>query len=360
MSGDGLIVRVRPFYARLDAAQVLGLCALSEGFGNGFLDLTNRANIQIRGVQQTRLDDLLAALAHLNLLDDAPEIEGRRNIMITPFWASGDDTVVLCKELINSLAQLPELPSKFGFSIEAVDAPLLSHASSDIRVERAREGLIVRAQGAARGRAVTCDAALDAVHDLAQWFAAHRTPEQRRMADVVAAGDLPADWTMTEPLARAKPLVPGPCKQGFLLGAAFGQLDAAALAELVRQTGATALRVTPWRLFLLEGVASLETTTFVTKPDDPLLHVDACPGAPFCASATVPTRDLARDLATRSNGSLHISGCAKGCARKSQANTTFVGNQGRFDLVSNGHAWDAPEKSGLTPDDLRAELTGQR
>ncbi|MDW3221733.1 MAG: cobalamin biosynthesis protein CobG [Paracoccaceae bacterium] len=360
MSGDGLIVRVRPFFARLDSAQVFGLCALSQEFGNGFLDLTNRANIQIRGVQQARLDNLLSALADLNLLDDQAETESRRNIVITPFWAMGDDTVSLCRDLMNTLSQLPELPAKFGFSIEACEAPLLTQTSGDIRIERGCDGLIVRAQGAARGRAVTRDTAVSAVHDMAQWFAAHRTPEQRRMADVVAARDLPADWTAIAPLEPANPLVPGPCQQGFLLGAAFGQLDSAELANLMQQTGAPALRITPWRLFLLEGVASLDTTTFVTKPDDPLLHVDACPGAPFCASATVPTRDLARDLATRSNGSLHISGCAKGCARKSEANTTFVGNQGRFDLVSNGHAWDAPEKTGLTPDDLKAELTGQR
>ena len=52
MSGDGLVVRVRPRLARLSAAQTLGLCDLALRFGNGTIDLTNRANLQLRGVAE--------------------------------------------------------------------------------------------------------------------------------------------------------------------------------------------------------------------------------------------------------------------------------------------------------------------
>lgn len=52
MSGDGLIVRIRPRLGRLTREQSLGLCALSQSEGNGILDLTSRANLQMRGVQQ--------------------------------------------------------------------------------------------------------------------------------------------------------------------------------------------------------------------------------------------------------------------------------------------------------------------
>ena len=45
MSGDGLVVRVRPFRAELSSDQAHGLCDLAERFGNGTLDLTSRANL---------------------------------------------------------------------------------------------------------------------------------------------------------------------------------------------------------------------------------------------------------------------------------------------------------------------------
>ena len=59
-SGDGLVVRVRPFGGRLDAAQATGLAALAERYGNGLIDLTGRANLQVRGVSDH---------GHLPLLD---------------------------------------------------------------------------------------------------------------------------------------------------------------------------------------------------------------------------------------------------------------------------------------------------
>lgn len=358
MSGDGLIVRIRPYCARLETAQVLGLCALAQDYGNGILDLTNRANIQIRGVTEARLDALLASLSELRVLDETPELESRRNILVTPFWADGDDTQKLFNDLMSFLPQLPDLPAKFGIGVDVGTAPVLGHASADIRIERAPSGLIIRADGASLGRQVSKKYALSAVLEMMDWFAANRVLEERRMAHVLTRCELPAEWTVEAPLATASVPDPGRHRLGLLVGAAFGQIDAAALTGYIQDTGASAMRVTPWRMFLLEGAAQVASETFISRPGDPLLHIDACPGAPHCASATVATRNLARQLAGQVTGSLHVSGCTKGCARKAPAATTLVGNQGRFDLVSKGHAWDAPKKTGLRPEDLCAQLTG--
>jgi precorrin-3B synthase len=92
----------------------------------------------------------------------------------------------------------------------------------------------------------------------------------------------------------------------------------------------------------------------VAGPGDPLLAVDACPGAPACAAASVETRALARALAGRVAG-LHVSGCAKGCARGPPARVTLVGREGRFDLVRAGTAWDRPLRRGLTPAEVLSE-----
>ncbi|MEO6855833.1 MAG: hypothetical protein ABI410_07150, partial [Rhodoferax sp.] len=50
LSGDGLVVRVRPYAGRLTPAQAAGIAALARQHGNGMLDLTSRANLQLRGV----------------------------------------------------------------------------------------------------------------------------------------------------------------------------------------------------------------------------------------------------------------------------------------------------------------------
>ncbi|MBN8186066.1 cobalamin biosynthesis protein CobG [Salipiger thiooxidans] len=360
MSGDGLVVRVRPRLARLEPAQVAGLCALAQAHGNGFLDLTNRANLQIRGVAPEAHEPVLQALAGLDLLDADPKIEGRRNILVTPFWQRGDRTARLARALMAALADLPELPAKTGFAVDTGPQPVLVEDPADFRFERAKAGLILRADGCALGRPVTDRSAMPALLEMAEWFDAHRSPERRRMAQVLAAHSLPEAWMTTSPRPRAPRPGPGATPQGALLGAAFGQIDAGALARVLHDSGATALRVTPWRLILLEGAEMPGDSGFITAPGDPLLSSDACPGAPFCPAASVETRDLARALAPRVGGGLHVSGCAKGCARSRPAAMVLTGRDGRFDLIENGHAWDAPRRTGLSTQDILEEPSGTR
>ena len=352
MSGDGLVVRVRPRLARLGAEQAIGLSELAERFGNGTIDLTNRANLQLRGVAEADHQTLLGELSALNLLDAEPGIEIRRNILVSPLYQAGDLTARLTRELMDRLAELPNLPAKFGFAIDTGPARLLAADSADIRLETAPEGLILRADGAETGRAVTEGEAIDKLIALARWFAANYAPETRRMARLVAAAGLPRDWLGAVPGAIGDAPVPGPCGLGAFYGAAFGQLPSRDLKNLIKASGAAALRVTPWRLILLEGGAAIPAPAFVTHASDPLMTTDACPGAPFCPQAQVETRDIARALAPRVPGSLHVSGCTKGCARMGPADVTLIGDNGRLDLVKQGRAGDEPSLRGLTKETL--------
>lgn len=356
MSGDGLIIRVRPFFARLDREQVLGLCTVAETFGNGFIDLTNRANLQIRGIAEENHDRVLQALHALGLLDENPEIEARRNMLVTPFWGQDDGSYQIVRFLLDALPQLPELPAKFGFAVDTGAVPLLQTASADIRIERADKGFLLRADGSDRGRLVQRSEVHNAVIELAEWFTRHRAAGERRMAQTVQRVGLAASWTtITKPSGGLR-LKPGHHALGALVGAAFGQLEAGALKQVMTDTSAKGLRTTPWRMILLEGAERVTAPDLISSDSSPLLTAQACPGAPFCTTATVETRALARALASQTGGSVHVSGCAKSCASKQSVDVTLIGRDGRFDLVRKGHAWDAPQKTGLRPDEILTEL----
>ncbi|MCA8926746.1 MAG: cobalamin biosynthesis protein CobG [Alphaproteobacteria bacterium] len=350
-SGDGLVVRLRPRLARFAADKALALCDIATAHSDGRIALTNRANLQLRGVREDRLPALQAALAGLGLLDATPELEGRRNILVAPDWRADDDTVRIALDLMARLADLPPLPGKVGFAIDAGAAPILQGDPADFRIERgAAGGLILRADGRATGCALEMGREADALVRLAWWFAESGGGAAGRMARLDAALPTWAVWNEPPAAPRVR-LQPGRHGRDPVLGLAFGQADSRGLARLIRETRAKALRVTPWRLIVLEGARTLPRSLspdFVTEPDAPVLRAAACAGAPFCPQASVETRTLARRLAPRVSGSLHVSGCAKGCARPGLADWVLTGRQGRFDLVRDGRPGDPPEQSGLT------------
>lgn len=352
LSGDGLVVRIRPRGGRLSADQVAGIAALSARHGNGLIDLSSRANLQLRGVTEPSYDALMTGLQGLGLLDETAEAEARRNILVTPFWQHGDGAQEIAERLAQALAAegAPDLPGKFGFAVDTGAKPVLGAASADIRIEQGLNGLICRADGAASGQSVTVDGAVDAAIRLAHWFVGSGGVRdgRGRMAPLVRGGSEKfSDKNFSAPM-------PGPHALGYLVGLEFGQITAATLA------GLGAVRLTPWRMLLLEGVGSPpDLPGLITRADDPLLRVVACTGAPGCPQALQPTRGLARGLAAfvAKGRLLHVSGCAKGCAMPKTAAMTLVGQTAGFGLVPMGLAGDEPVQSGLTEAALMADPT---
>ena len=348
-AGDGLLLRVQPPLGRLTCAQMRVIADVAAAHGNGLIDLTSRANLQLRGVRLEALAQLLPVLVDHGLVDADSLIEAKRGMIVAPGWREGDDSWRIGRDLVARLPDLPFLPGKVGFVIDAGSRRVLGEESGDFRIERARDGgLILRADGRATGMAVAHGAEADALVALAHWFVASGGAAAGRMARHDAP--LPAFASGDGVPAPSDPLVPGAYPVGFVVGVPFGRITAAQLAALA--DGGHAVRITPGRSLLVEDGAGPPIEGLITDPADPLLRVDACPGRPSCGQSSVETRALARRIAPYVRGRLHVSGCAKGCARAAPADVVLTGREGRFDLSFNARAGDPPTIKGLTPAQL--------
>lgn len=359
MSGDGLVVRVRPRLGCLTSVQARGIAEAARTFGNGIIDLSSRANLQLRGVSPAQHGGLLDALGTLNLVDARDDIETRRNIVVTPFWDAAGSVGRIAAALEAALVDcdLP-LPGKFGFAVDCGDERVLAQVSADIRVERSSVGgLLVRADGASLGIAVAEDDAVETALRLARWFVDSGGVSDRRgrMARHLVTGvQLPESLAgSAAPVAESAAPRPGLRDDGALVGVAFGSMHADQLDALGQSD--VDLRMTPWRMVFFPGAERLPADPeFVVDARDPILRVEACPGARLCPQALSETRPLGRQLArlVPQGDVLHVSGCAKGCACQRPVAVTLVATDKGFDLVRNGTAQSLPEMRGLRADAL--------
>ena len=368
-SGDGLVVRIRPPLGRLTPVQAQAIAQAAATHGNGIIDLSARANLQLRGVTEASHGPLIDDLRAQGLIDPNIETESLRNLIVTPFrsspFASGsspvrqapDDTDTLAATLTAALARMPRLPGKFGFALDTGPRPVLTGASVDIRVERAADGgLILRPEGHPLGQPVA-DLARDAIA-MAGWFVAHGgiSDGRGRMAALIARGSIPPGCTLApaEPLPKPSP---GLHPDGAIVALAFGQMRAETLQTLAAL--GHEIRPTPWRMLLLVGATTVpDLPGLITDPADPILRITACTGAPGCPQGLGDTRTLGRQLAPHlaADRTLHLSGCAKGCAHPAPAPLTLTATGQGYNLILGGTAQDTPSLTGLTPEAILAHL----
>ena len=332
-SGDGLLVRIKPWGGAFTLAQAAGLAELAARLGNGQIDLTRRANLQIRGLGEEALPELHRALDRLGLLDADAATEAARNVMVGP--TAGPEVRALTVALTQAIVaerRLAALPAKFGWLVDGGGPLSIIGERADVALSVSADGVALRAKGA--------------------WLGVAAPDRVVKAAIALALGE--------RPLLAAMNAVPvgGVRKLGlqsglFGVGVSFGRLDAVQLAALSKTVGASEMRLSPWRALYIDApVPDAAALGLIVDEADPLLRIEACPGAPACKSSSVDTRGAARRLAARGfDGTLHVSGCAKGCARSTPADLTLVGEGRRYGVVRNGTTRDPVERT-LAPAEL--------
>jgi precorrin-3B synthase len=363
-SGDGLLVRLRPPRGALPVAGARALADAASRFGNGHIDLTRRAGLQLRGVTQATHPALLEALSSAGLWSS----DAGPRILLSPLAGIDPGELVDLRPLANALARAPALqdvPPKFTITLDGGGLLSLAGEAADIRLRAvARAGRPVIVITHSRHPGESRDPSARAL-EVAAWIPAFAgmTTFVEHHSDRRVSGE-----GFTHPPIGLVDLGAGRFAVG--IAAPFGRIEAGQLALLagrVEEAGAPDLRLSPWRALYaaVEGracgealVRAAASAGLIVDPGDPLLRIAACPGAPACPSASVDTRADARRLAGLVAGTVHVSGCAKGCARSEPADLVLVGTAGRYGIVRGGTARDAPV-AFARPAELAALLAGE-
>jgi precorrin-3B synthase len=399
-TGDGLLARVRAPRGRLSLDQAAALSDAAIRCGNGVIGLSARANLHLRGLSEGTLPDLHARLKESGLIDANPEIERLRNIVASPLDDLDPEalldlgpSVAALEKRLKEDENLRQLPAKFSFVLDALGRLPLGDVEADIRFEALRDGTLAVFLAGDDAMVAQCapseTGAVAARLGLAFLsLAGGGEAAPRRMRALVERTGASAVFAEagcgTKPGARSQRRallrdILGAREFGAAVvagaAASFGEIVAGrfiALIERARALGASGVRLTPWRAFLIAGldprgaasmVALIAELGFIVNPGDPRLRVAACPGAPACMHGHRSVRDdatrWAATLPKEDGVILHVSGCAKGCARPAATAATFTATATGYDLVLGGRAGDPPARRGLSDAEVMQLLANE-
>ncbi len=373
---DGALVRIRLPGGRLTAGAARVLAGLAAEAGAGPFELTNRANVQLRGLPDGAVPVVRDALVTAGIVPSDAGADERRNVLASPTAGVDAHELVDTRQLVSAVAdrlaaaRCSGLSPKFGVLVDGGGAVHVRGRKHDVAFG-ARRG----ADGAVRYE-VRFAEPLPLAHRPDETVSTVEPERVLEVIDAAIAGQRASfalerrsgsDRAAPTPAASASAVGVQPQKQPgrVWVGAVplLGRLDVAmlaGLADLATRAGDGELRITPWRGVVLTGVAeanaalvvgACERLGFVCDAAHPANLVVACAGARGCAAGFVDTQADARSIvdrlaavpASRRPGSIHVSGCDKGCARPQPAELSLVGGpvDGAYDVYV-----EQPESEG--------------
>jgi precorrin-3B synthase len=372
-TGDGLLARLALSRPDLTPVTLSEIANAAAEYGNGLLDITARGNIQIRGLTPASVAPLAARIEALDILaPDSPAIAINPLAGVDPAVLS--DPLNVAEQLRALIEPTMILAPKMTIVIDGGGLVTLDAQTADIRLVAVENGWSLALAGdtanAVRIAIVPLDQAASAAFRLLKLFAS-RGPTTRARDFLDTEGVAPVSAALAD-IACAPPPASSANRSVEFIGhhimsngqpilgivLSFGQINAATLIELAQTAarfGATTIHPAPGRALLIVGLSpdtiapmthAANALGLITDPTDPRIGIAACSGKPACASGHFETRAVARIIAaefpqlTKGKKTVHISGCAKGCARPSKSDFVLAGRPDGIGIVLDGRADD--------------------
>ncbi|MEU4832550.1 precorrin-3B synthase [Streptosporangium sp. NPDC023615] len=403
-AADGGLARVRVPGGRLTPVRLRELAGAARRHGDGAVELTSRANVQVRGLGRGEEHGFAARMARAGLLPSATH-ERVRNILASPLTgldgpggAGVADVTPLIGELDRRLCARPALaalPGRFMFALDdgRGDVAGLGADATVVPVGPDRVALLLA--GTDTGLRVGTDAAVTALLAAAEAFLdeqAARDVTAWRISELpdgpapVAARVLTALGARTTPFEPVRPrpvalgpvgLVGGPARVALGVAVPLGRLTCAQARLLADLTSGGEIRLTPWRGAVLPGLTRaqaadaadrLRAAGLVVDPASPWIGVTACAGRPGCAKSLADVRADAGAVVAlappsrRPHGTdtlpVHWAGCARRCGRPRGrvADVVATGDGYRLELDGTGLTCSGIEETAAAVTAARGEL----
>jgi len=422
MAADGHICRIKLEQGRISSQQWRGLAQAAAENGNGIIEITTRANIQLRGVKSNRIEPLSEMLEQAGFAPKDPKGDDVRNVMVNPtagFDARGDKRILTLAQDISNFLQkdtyYQTLSPKFSLLLDGGEACAMLHHHHDIwlcvcdggknmafglasrppLVGESKEGHFTLGKVAFAQAQALIFALIDVL--LAARDASPHIERMKQLVEVMGgtriidsiknkhfkiqpAGDFcrerTRDFSYLGIHETAEP-------SRFYLGvkAALGRLtphSCMLLADLSdKMERKQIMRLTPWQGIIFPDcdvmeahqlAAILRDAGFISDKKQPLARMMCCSGLDACRTAKADVRRdasfLARELENHILPIIHLSACGKSCAANEAAPMTLVAlDDKHYDLfVANQQAasrFGHKQASNITIDEAAKFLLQQ-
>ncbi|MDB9537901.1 precorrin-3B synthase [Dolichospermum planctonicum CS-1226] len=392
LAKDGFLCRLRIPGGMINSQQFEAIADISDHYGGGYIDITNRANIQIREIKQEINIQVLEKLQALGLASTNASVDHIRNIMTSP--TAGIDTQELIdtrplvkawEKYITAHSHLSQLSAKFsvcfdgGGKISVKDRPNDIILAAEIingnihwrlYLSYGEKGEPAKDTGILLKPLET----IAVLAALAETYLKHIDINNRckpRLREII--NHITIEKYLHQVKEKLDPNIfnlekTSLCASAFLreenligihsqkqsglyyigIVLPLGRLETyqiRGLANLAKRYGDDNIRLTPWQNLILSDIPQnqiIEVEKEITNldlnysPTDIKSFLVACSGKRGCGAAATETKDDALHLAKYLENlmildcsvNIHFSGCGKSCAQHTQADITLLGVAG--------------------------------
>ncbi|WP_235526288.1 precorrin-3B synthase [Nostoc piscinale] len=405
---DGILSRLRIPGGILNSKQCQAIAAIADMYGGGYVDVTNRANLQIREISKGISSEVLQQLQDLGIGSHNSAIDHIRNIMTSPTAGIDPEELIDTRPFVQSWdaylaehSELSALSAKFSVCFDGGGKVSVSDRLNDIllRAElsdtqvyfRLYLSFIKSKPPIDTGIILLPEQCLSVLAALADIYLQHTDVQLKRkprLQEVINSLGYEnylqqVEQRLTFTLQRSQPspatkevgfwhIGTHPQRQEnlFYIGVVLplGRLESQQLrrlGDLAAKYGNGTTRLTPWQNLLITDIpqgcvidveneiADLGLDFTVTNIKSSLV---ACSGKRGCAASATDTKGHALALADYFKNrvqlnrpiNIHLSGCAKSCAQHHQGDITLLGVSDRnietYHIYVGDH--DSHEKFG--------------